>query len=66
MYFNHSYSYKGPNKYIVAHSRVLEGEKPVAAAIKSGSIWGLQFHPEKSQVPGLELLERIIKGSRLV
>lgn len=62
VYFNHSYAYKGPEDFVVARARVREGVDPLAAAIKRGSVWGLQFHPEKSQEPGLELLDRLIRN----
>lgn len=60
MYFNHSYAFQGPEGFVVARSRFREGTEPLVAAIQRGSVWGLQFHPEKSQVPGLQLLERLI------
>jgi glutamine amidotransferase len=62
MYFNHSYVFRGPEAFVAAHSRVREGSEPLVAAIQRGSVWGLQFHPEKSQGPGLELLERLIQA----
>lgn len=62
LYFNHSYSYQGPEEFVVARSRVSEGSIPLAAAIRRGSTWGLQFHPEKSQRPGLELMDRLIRS----
>ena len=61
MYFNHSYSYQGPETFVAARSRVYAGSEPLVAAIQRGSVWGLQFHPEKSQRPGLELLESLIR-----
>jgi glutamine amidotransferase len=66
MYFNHSYAFRGPEDFVAARSRVREGGAPLVAAIQRGSVWGLQFHPEKSQRPGLELLERLIlaRGER--
>ena len=39
-----------------------EGSEPLVAAIQRGSVLGLQFHPEKSQRPGLELLKRVIQA----
>ena len=60
MYFNHSFAFTGPDEFIVARARAYEGSEPLVAAIKRGSVWGLQFHPEKSQSPGLNLLERLI------
>ena len=61
-YFNHSYIFNGPNDFVVARSRPREGVDPLPAAIKRGSVWGLQFHPEKSQEPGLQLLDRLIRN----
>ena len=62
MYFNHSYAFQGPEAFVAARSRVNEGSSPLVSAIQRGSVWGLQFHPEKSQAPGLELLERLIRA----
>jgi len=62
MYFNHSYCFRGPTDFVVAISRVYEGSEPLVAVIQRGSVWGLQFHPEKSQGPGLELLDRLIRA----
>lgn len=62
MYFNHSYAFRGPEAFVAARSRVREGSEPLVAAIQRGSVWGLQFHPEKSQGPGLELLDRLIQA----
>jgi imidazoleglycerol phosphate synthase glutamine amidotransferase subunit HisH len=63
MYFNHSYAFRGPDEFVAARSRLREGSEPLVAAIHRGSVWGLQFHPEKSQEPGLELLERVIRAA---
>lgn len=60
MYFNHSYAYQGPKDFVVASCRVSEGSSAIVAAIARGSVMGLQFHPEKSQAPGLDLLARLI------
>ena len=60
MYFNHSYAYRGPEEFVAAYCRVRESGSPLVAAIARGSVFGLQFHPEKSQAPGLELLARLI------
>ena len=62
MYFNHSYVYRGPEEFVAARFRVQEGGQALVAAVQRGSVLGLQFHPEKSQQPGLELLERVIRA----
>lgn len=64
MYFNHSYAFRGPEAFVAARSRVRDGAESLVAAIQRGSVWGLQFHPEKSQAPGLALLERLISAGR--
>ncbi len=62
MYFNHSYAYQGPEEFVASRCRVSEGSSPIVAAIARGSVIGLQFHPEKSQASGLELLARLIRS----
>lgn len=62
MYFNHSYCYKGPQEMISAVSRLDAGSNPIVAAIQRDHLIGLQFHPEKSQQPGLRLLDLAIKS----
>ena len=56
MYFNHSYCYSGPSENIASVCRQTPGSEPIVAAIKREHLIGLQFHPEKSQQPGLRLL----------
>ena len=60
MYFNHSFTYRGHEEFVAARCRVNEGGMPLVAAIVRGSVVGLQFHPEKSQGAGLDLLARLI------
>jgi len=60
MYFNYSYCYSGPDVFISARCRVHDNELPLVAAISRGSVLGLQFYPEKSQLSGLNLLRRLI------
>lgn len=60
MYFNHSFCYSGPEDYIAAVSRLQPGSNSIVAAIQRDHLIGLQFHPEKSQEPGLRLLNRAI------
>lgn len=58
-YFVHSYHLTPEDKSIVA-AQSEYGEKFVAA-IEKDNIFGLQFHPEKSQQEGLKVLENFLK-----
>lgn len=58
-YFNHSFTYQGVDKYQIA---MAQHSQAIASVIRNGSIVGLQFHPEKSQVAGRELLKNLIMG----
>lgn len=58
-YFNHSFCYQGPAEYQVAVAR---HPSAFAAAIRRGSVVGLQFHPEKSQAAGKVLLKNLVMG----
>ena len=51
-YFDHSYHYKCDHKYITARC---DYGVQVTAAIERDNIYGVQFHPEKSQTNGLKL-----------
>lgn len=59
-YFNHSYGFDAPNAYVTALSRVHNTSFTVA--VRRGNVVGLQFHPEKSQAAGKELLSRLVEG----
>jgi imidazole glycerol-phosphate synthase subunit HisH len=58
-YFNHSFTYQGPEEYQRCISR---HSQPLVSVIRRGSVVGLQFHPEKSQAAGRELLKNLITG----
>jgi imidazole glycerol-phosphate synthase subunit HisH len=58
-YFNHSLAFDGPNEY---HICVSHHKKTFPVVIRKGNVVGLQFHPEKSQGPGRELLRNLIEG----
>ena len=59
-YFQHQYMYAGSSKYTISVSKDL---KNLTSIIKYKNTFGVQFHPEKSQLAGLEffkiLLEKI-------
>lgn len=59
-YFNHSYVFDAPEPYQAGVSRV-QG-KNFTVAVRRGNVIGLQFHPEKSQVAGKQLLSNLVKG----
>jgi glutamine amidotransferase len=59
-YFVHSYAFvPEDHKSIIA---TVDYSVPVAAAVRSGRIWGTQFHPEKSSRAGFRLLRNFIEG----
>lgn len=58
-YFNHSYELVAPPEYCVGMARI---HAPVTAAIRRDNVVGLQFHPEKSQGAGRQLLANVIEG----
>lgn len=59
VYFNHSY-YCDPlkSKDIIAQT---DYGKTYASAVQKGSIYGVQFHPEKSQNVGLTILKNFVE-----
>ncbi len=59
-YHVHSYHLECSNSNDIAAS-IEYGGNDVTVAIERGNIFGVQFHPEKSQDAGLELLERFVK-----
>lgn len=57
-YFIHSYHFSPKNEAEVTMKVNYETE--MVAALQKGSIYAMQFHPEKSQEAGLKLLQKII------
>ncbi|MFZ5701762.1 MULTISPECIES: imidazole glycerol phosphate synthase subunit HisH [Pseudomonadota] len=57
-YFLHSYHFAAADADDVA--AVTDHGGPVTAAVARGNILGVQFHPEKSQAYGLDLLRRFL------
>ena len=56
-YFAHSYHFDCDHSTDIA-ATIAFGAGSVTAAIESGNILGVQFHPEKSQDAGLDVLHR--------
>jgi glutamine amidotransferase len=64
-YFAHSYYLECADRQDVAATIEYSGQA-ITAAIESGNLFGVQFHPEKSQDVGLEVLDSFFRyvGSR--
>ena len=59
-YFNHTYSFSGSKKIVTANAEISSKNEEVSSIVRKGNIVGLQFHPEKSQKNGADLLNAII------
>lgn len=59
LYFNHSYVFDTPKEFRTGLSRL---PRPFPAAVRRGNVVGLQFHPEKSQGAGRQVLRNVIEG----
>ena len=57
-YFNHSYFVDCAEEYTVATSRY---QKDFAVVVKKNRFYGVQFHPEKSQNIGAELINKFVR-----
>lgn len=64
-YFSHSYAYM-LDDYDQTYDEVLycEHKNKFCAAIKKQNIFGAQFHPEKSSLPGLEFISKYLEFCR--
>ena len=60
-YFVHSYYTKPPREYVIAETTY--GISFCSAYGRDG-LWGVQFHPEKSGRPGLQILRNFYNYSR--
>jgi len=61
-YFVHSYYVEKSDEFTIGESEYI---LPFSAAIGKGNIYGVQFHPEKSQSAGLTLLRNFIDEAKL-
>ena len=62
VYFNHSFALRTSSEYVIGVARIDKGMTPFPVAIRRENTVGLQFHPEKSQTAGLQLLSDVIEG----
>ncbi len=58
-YFMHSFSLRTPQSELVKGTSDYAGS--VTASIEQGHIWATQFHPEKSQKAGIQILRNFVK-----
>jgi len=58
VYFVHSFA---PERTVDTSSTCDYGG-PVTASAERGSLWGTQFHPEKSGVVGLDILANFVRA----
>ena len=63
VYFVHSYAALPADPAIVAASTDYGGQ--VVAAVARGSVWAMQFHPEKSSLVGLSLLANFVDRAKM-
>lgn len=61
-YFDHSYHFETEKKYIAATCSY--GEE-ITAAVQHKNIYGIQFHPEKSQTSGLRLIRAFMESAKV-
>jgi glutamine amidotransferase len=59
-YYIHSYHFECDDESAVA-ATIDFGGRPITVAVAQGNIFGVQFHPEKSQGSGLDLLDRFFR-----
>lgn len=57
-YFNHSYYCKCENKLDI--TSVLKDHSKIICSVEKDFIFGVQFHPEKSMGPGLQIIKNFI------
>ena len=56
-YFTHSYIANCKDSFIIG--KTIHGQK-FASAVENGNVLGTQFHPEKSQINGINLLKNFL------
>jgi len=57
VYFVHSFRFETDARYV---SAVTDYGGDVVAAVQSGHIFGMQFHPERSQTTGLKIMKNFL------
>jgi imidazole glycerol-phosphate synthase subunit HisH len=62
VYFAHSYAVRPADSSVAVAEVVHDG--PVVAAVESGALAGVQFHPERSGPAGARVLTNVLRWSR--
>lgn len=62
MYFVHSYAFRPHDPSTVLATTTYGA--PFVAAVRKENLWGVQFHPEKSQSAGRRLLRNFLQSCR--
>lgn len=58
-YFAHSYAYDmQPSHHLTSYTEYYQ--QPIITSVEQDNLFGVQFHPEKSQQAGLKLLENFL------
>ena len=60
-YFNHSFFISKDSNLPEDHASAIFQEIEIVAFIQSNNVWGVQFHPEKSQSSGLKVLSEFVQ-----
>ena len=61
-YFDHSYAFMCDDKY--ASAKISHTRRDFAAAVQKNNIFGVQFHPERSQNSGLKVIRNFFNYIR--
>ena len=59
MYFVHSYEFIPEDKSVI--SATTDYSTKIVCSVEKGNIFGTQFHPEKSDVEGLKVIQNFLK-----
>ena len=59
MYFVHSYEFVPDEKNVI--SATTDYSTKIVCSVEKGNIFGTQFHPEKSDVEGLKVIQNFLK-----
>ena len=62
VYFAHSFAVEPTDETLTAGT--VDHDGPIVAAVESGALAGVQFHPERSAAAGARVLENLLRWSR--